>query len=51
MDIFKGLALQKEILKQVEERLGRKLTENEVEVFKISSRLGLIKGEKCGRNN
>jgi hypothetical protein len=48
MDIFAGTKLQEQILKQVEEKLGRKLTDSELEVFYITARLGLLKGEKFG---
>jgi uncharacterized protein with von Willebrand factor type A (vWA) domain len=48
MDIFTGTKLQEQILKQVEEKLGHKLSENELEIFYITARLALIKGEKHG---
>lgn len=46
MDIFTGTKLQQIILEQVEEKLDRKLSESELEVFYATARLGLLKGEK-----
>jgi hypothetical protein len=46
MHIFTASILKKEILIAVEEKLGRKLTDDEMKVFHLSARLGLIKGEQ-----
>lgn len=41
---------KKTILEKVELQMGRKLTEDELRVFHISSRIGLVKGCVYGRD-
>ncbi|WP_167514926.1 hypothetical protein [Bacillus wiedmannii] len=51
MDIYTATALTNQMLKQLEEKLGRKLTEGEMEVFYATSNMALLRGERYGRCN
>jgi len=51
MDIYTATAIKNQMLKQLEEKLERKLTEGEMEVFYATSNMALLKGERYGRCN
>lgn len=44
MNISEAMAIRNSTLKKVEEELGRKLTEEELEIFYITSRIAMMKG-------
>lgn len=44
MNISEAITIKNSTLKKVEEELGRKLTESEMEIFHMTSRIAMMKG-------
>jgi len=45
MDIYEYTTIKNKTLEKVEAELGRKLTENELEVFYKTARIAMMKGQ------